>query len=264
MPDAGRSAAFFDLDKTIIATSSSAAFSRPFLHNGLLTRTSALRTAYAQFLFQVGGADERQTTRLRDALSELIRGWDVAKVEEIVAETVHELIDPVVYDEALELIGIHQDNGREVVVVSASAYEVVKPIADMLGADAVIATRMEVADGFFTGEISFYAYGENKAVAIRELAAERGYNLAASFAYSDSITDAPMLAAVGHGFVVNPDRGLRRAAAENGWGQLRFTKPVALRSGASPTRVALGVAVVAGVAVATWLLVRSVRARRSY
>ena len=87
------SAAFFDLDKTIIATSSSAAFSRPFMREGLVTRTDAVRAAYAQFLFSVGGADERQTSRLRDALSELVKGWDVAKVTDIVSETVHELID---------------------------------------------------------------------------------------------------------------------------------------------------------------------------
>jgi len=261
MPEAARSAAFFDLDKTIIATSSSAAFSRPLLNEGMLTRSSALRTAYAQFLFQIGGADERQTNRLRDALSELIRGWDQARLREVVEETVHEHIDPVVYDEALELIRLHHENGRDVIIVSASAYEVVKPIADILGADGVIATRMEVEDGLFTGEISFYAYGENKASAVREMAEERGYDLARSFAYSDSLTDTPLLNAVGHGYAINPDRALRRAAADNGWGQLRFTKPVALRSGTSPVRLAVAVVLVVGVAATVWLVARSVRTR---
>ena len=251
-----RSAAFFDLDKTIIATSSASAFSRSFYEGGLLTRTKALRTAYAQFLFEVGGADERQTTRLRDALSELVAGWDVAQVKAIVADTVHEHIDPIVYAEALELIRRHQANGRDVIIVSASAAEVVEPIAELLGADAVIASRMEAHDGVLTGGIAFYAYGPAKAEAMVELANARGYSLEGSYAYSDSITDAPMLDAVGHGFAVNPDRAMRREAHRRGWGVLTFRRPVGLRrrSAARPvavTAVALvAVAVVWGIAYA--------------
>ncbi|WP_062518362.1 HAD family hydrolase [Demequina gelatinilytica] len=246
-----RSAAFFDLDKTIIARSSSMAFSRSFFEGGLITRTKALRTAFAQFLFEVGGADERQTSRLRDALSELVAGWDVAHVEGIVAETLHEHIDPIVYREALDLIHRHQANGRDVVIVSASAYQVVEPIARLLGADAVVASRMEVADGRFTGEISSYAYGPAKAEAIRDLAREHGYDLSRSYAYSDSITDAPMLDAVGHGFAVNPDRTMRRAARRHGWGMLVFRRPVGLRSHAR-TRPAVVVGIVAVALVTLW------------
>ncbi len=256
------SAAFFDLDKTIIATSSSAAFSRPFMREGLVTRTDAVRAAYAHFLFSVGGADERQTSRLRDALSELVKGWDVAKVTDVVSETVHELIDPVVYQEALALIRRHQENGREVVIVSASGAELVDPIAELLGAEHWIASQMEIEDGVYTGEITFYAYGEQKAVAIRALAAERGYDLDSSYAYSDSITDAPMLNAVGNGFVVNPDRGLRRAAAKNGWGVLYFRKPVGLRQAdAKGSAIATGVFVALGI-VAGALIMRTARRRR--
>ncbi len=259
---ASRSAAFFDLDKTIIATSSSAAFSRPFMREGLVTRTEAVRAAYAQFLFFVGGADERQTSRLRDALSELVKGWDVAKVTSIVSETIHELIDPVVYREALALIRRHQENGRDVVIVSASGAELVAPIAELLGAEHWIASQMEIKDGTYTGEITFYAYGENKAVALRELAEERGYDLNSSYAYSDSITDAPMLNAVGHGFVVNPDRGLRRAAAKNGWGVLYFRKPVALRKAdATGPAIATGTFVVLGIVIGA-LIMRAARRRR--
>ena len=259
---ASRSAAFFDLDKTIIATSSSVAFSRSFMREGLVTRADAIRAAYAHFLFEVGSADERQTNRLRDALSELVEGWDVKKVTALVDETVHELIDPVVYEEALALIRRHQANGRDVIIVSASGAELVAPIAGLLGAEHWIASQMAVKDGVYTGEITFYAYGENKAVAIRELAAARGYDLATSYAYSDSITDAPMLDAVGHGFVVNPDRNLRRTAASHGWGILYFRKPVALRKAqaAGPAIATVGV-MAAGVVVAA-LMMRAARRRR--
>ncbi|WP_435738440.1 HAD-IB family hydrolase [Cellulosimicrobium sp. PMB13] len=258
----GRVAAFFDLDKTIIATSSAAAFSRPFFAGGLINRADVLRSAYAHFLFMVGGADADQTERMRAHLSNLVTGWDVATVSRIVEETLHEHIDPVVYAEAVELIDSHHAHGHDVVVVSASGSEVVEPIAAVLGADHAISSRMAIEDGRYTGGIDFYAYGENKAAAIRELAEREGYDLGASYAYSDSVTDAPMLAEVGHASVVNPDRALRRLAAEHGWGVLAFTKPVALRSHLSPRTPALAATGLVTLAVVGWLVWRAVRRRR--
>ena len=262
MRPATHAAAFFDLDKTIIATSSATAFAKPFLSGGLITRRDVLRTAYAQFVYLVGGADADQTERMRSHLSALAAGWDVAQVSQIVTETLHVHIDPVVYAEALALIAEHHEAGREVIVVSASGSEVVEPIATMLGADHVIATRMGVADGKYTGEIDFYAYGENKAVAMKELAEEQRYDLSESFAYSDSITDAPMLGVVGHGYAVNPDRNLRRLAAQEGWGILTFRRPIPLRSQLAPAAPALtvgGAALAIGGAALVW---RAVRRRR--
>ena len=262
MRAATHAAAFFDLDKTIIATSSATVFARPFLSGGLITRRDVLRTAYAQFVYLVGGADADQTERMRAHLSALAAGWDVAQVSQIVNETLHEHIDPVVYAEALALIAEHHEAGRDVIVISASGSEVVEPIAQLLGADHVIATRMAVEDGKYTGEIDFYAYGNNKAVAIRELAEQQRYDLSASYAYSDSITDAPMLATVGHGYAVNPDRGLRRLAAQEGWGILTFRRPISLGSQFAPAAPALtvgGAALAIGGAALVW---RAVRRRR--
>ena len=218
-----------------------------------------MRSAYAQLLYLVGGADEDQTERLRAQLSRMVTGWDVAQVSSIVAETLHESIDPSVYLEAVALIDEHHAAGRDVVVVSASGAEVVEPIAAALGADHVIATRMHVVDGRYTGAIDFYAYGENKASAITALADEQGYDLADSYAYSDSITDAPMLGVVGNAFAVNPDRALRRLAAEKDWGTLSFSRPVPLFSFARPpARVITSGAVVLLVVAAAvaWLVIR--------
>jgi phosphoserine phosphatase len=170
----------------------------------------------------------------------------------------HEIIDPIVYDEAVELIGMHKAAGRDVVIVSSSGEEVVAPIGAMLGADHVIATKMVVAEGKYTGEIEYYAYGPHKAEGLRALAEERGYDLAASYAYSDSITDAPMLEAVGHPFAVNPDKALRKLAVEKGWSILAFTNAVPLRerlSGLKPPRAGTTAAVagaLAGAAVLAW------------
>lgn len=261
MTEVRRSAAFFDLDKTIIATSSATAFSREFRGEGLLKPADALRTAYARFLFMVGGADVRQTARLRDALAETITGWDAGKVRAIVEDTVKTLIDPVVYLEALSLIRRHQAVGREVVIVSASGREVVEPIAHLLGADHFIASEMEIVKGKYTGKISLYAFGPYKAEAVRSLAAERGYDLDRSYAYSDSITDAPLLDAVGYAYAVNPDRAMRRAAAVHGWGVLHFRRPVALRDTDRRRGLIIG-AFVAGALVTTGVAYATVRRQR--
>lgn len=225
-----RAAAFFDLDKTVIAKSSVLAFGRPFYQGGLLNRRAVLKSSYAQFVFHVSGADEDQMTRMRDYLTAMCTGWDVAQVREIVAETLHDLIDPLIYDEAAGLIEDHHAAGRDVVIVSSSGEEVVTAIGELLGVERVLATRMVEVDGRYTGEIEFYAYGPNKAEAMRELADREGYDLSASYAYSDSSTDLPMLEAVGHPSAVNPDKALRRAAIDNGWPVLSFARPVSLRS----------------------------------
>jgi HAD superfamily hydrolase (TIGR01490 family) len=264
LPGPGRAAAFFDLDKTIIARSSTLAFAKPFLAGGLITRRAVVRNAYAHFLYQVGGADHDQMERMREYLSRLVAGWDVQQVSDIVAETLHELIVPVVYREATALIAQHHAAGQDVVIVSSSGAEVVDPIGAMLGADYVVATRMVVADGAYTGEIAFYAYAENKAVAIRELAEKHGYDLAASFAYSDSATDLPLLEAVGHPSAVNPDRALRKEAVARDWPVLDFTQPVRLRERLpqmnAPSRpAALTVAAVAGGATAAGMAYLAVR-----
>ena len=223
-------AAFFDLDKTIIAKSSTLAFGRPFFHGGLIGRRAVLRASYAQLVYLVAGADEEQMDRMRDYLAALSAGWEVQQVREIVKEALHDVVDPLIYDEAASLIEEHKAKGRHVVIVSSSGEEVVGPIGEMLGADRVVATRMVVADGRYTGAIAFYAYGANKAAAVRELAEAEGYDLSQCYAYSDSATDVPLLEAVGHPVAVNPDRALRKLALQRGWAVLRFTSPVSMRS----------------------------------
>ena len=264
-PTSGRPAAFFDLDKTIIAKSSTLAFSRPFYEGGLINRRSVLRSGYAQFVYLLGGADHDQMERLRAYLSAQATGWHVQTVKDIVAETLHHIVDPLVYDEAVSLIEQHHLEGHDVVIVSTSGAEVVEPIGEMLGADRVIATKMVQQDGRYTGEIEFYAYGTNKATAIEELAEAEGYDLSASYAYSDSVTDVPMLEVVGHPYAVNPDKALRKVAVDRGWPVVDFVKPVELRKRV-PFEARKGtlaaVAIGAGVAAAG-AVVLSARRRRA-
>ncbi|MEV0730343.1 HAD-IB family hydrolase [Polymorphospora sp. NPDC051019] len=224
----GRSAAFFDLDKTVIAKSSALAFGRPFYRDGLITRRDVVKSAYAQLMFRLGGTDEQTMARTRDYLATLCKGWQVDQVRQIVAETLHELINPYVYAEAAALIEEHQAAGRDVVLVSASGEEMVRPIGELLGVPDVIATRMMISEGRYTGEVEFYAAGPAKVDAVGELAKARGYDLAECFAYSDSSSDIPLLECVGHPTAVNPDRTLRKLASENSWPVLEFRHPIPL------------------------------------
>ena len=175
-----RAAAFFDLDKTIIAKSSVLAFGRPFYREGLLSRRAIVRSAYAQVVFMMVGADEAKMEKLRKAMLDMVRGWNQHEVAQIVRETLDEVVTPIIFSEALDLIEQHQAQGLSAVIVSSAPEEVVKPLGEFLGVDDVIATRCDVdATGDYTGELAFYGYGPNKADAIRALASREGFDLAA-------------------------------------------------------------------------------------
>src|SRR6266540_1923668 len=203
------SAAFFDLDKTIIAKSSVLAFGRPFYREGLLSRRSIVKSLYAQVVFMMVGADEQKMEKLRVAMSAMTRGWNRDHVASIVRETLTDVIEPIIYAEALELFDEHHAAGRKVVIVSSAPMEVVVPLSEFLGADEAIGTRAAIdGEGNYTGELEFYAYGAHKAEAVRELATRAHINLPRSYAYSDSITDLLIRELVGHPVAVNPHKEL--------------------------------------------------------
>ena len=249
------SAAFFDLDKTIIATSSTLAMGRSFYAAGMIGRRAVLKGAYARLIYHLGEVDAEKMDRMRDDLARAVIGWEAEKVHEVIEADLLTLINPLVYDEAAALIESHHAAGRCVVIVSSSGDEVVGPIGELLGADEVVASRMVVEDGRYTGEVAFYAFGPYKAQAMRDMAAEHGWDLADCYAYTDSATDLPMLEAVGHPHAVNPDRSLRRAATERGWEILDFQHPVPMRERfgrlpAAPKPLTMGIAAGAVVAAA--------------
>jgi HAD superfamily hydrolase (TIGR01490 family) len=222
--------AFFDLDKTVIAKASMVAFGGPFYREGLIRRRTLLRALYGQLVYMHLGASEEKLTRIRESLLRLTKGWEQARVQEIVRETLDVVVEPIIYAEALELIEEHRAAGRRVFIVSASPEEIVVPLGEYLGVDEAIASRAMIdGEGRYTGEMERYAYGPFKAEIMREVAAAEGLDLSESYAYSDSYTDAPMLEVVGHPVAVNPDRVLRRLAEERDWEIRTFVHPVRLR-----------------------------------
>jgi len=260
----GVEAAFFDLDKTVIAKASLLAYGSTLRREGFISRRIALRAALGQVVFRAFGANDRRMAKLREASLRLARGWDQARLRALVEDTLHDVIEPIVYDEALELIRTHRRAGRRVYLVSSSPTEIVDPLAIYLGADGAISTRPEIdAEGRYTGEVEFYAFGPTKAAAVRELAAEQRLELSASYAYSDSVTDLPMLETVGHPVAVNPDRDLRRIALARGWDVMVFDHPVPLRSRVVLPETSRLVRISAATAGAAALVIAGVVAGRS-
>ncbi|MEJ5997738.1 HAD family hydrolase [Corynebacterium sp. H130] len=244
-------AAFFDLDKTIIATSSAYAFGREFMSSGLISPKAALQMSLAQATYILAGHSGEQMDRTRDQLTAMIAGWELEQVRQIAEETMKNVVSPAIYQEARDLIRFHQNLGHDVIIISASATELVTPIAKELGVHHIVATELATKDGVLTGEVLFYAKGPAKAEEIKRLAQERGYDLDRSFAYSDSATDIPMLETVGNAVAVNPDRALRRAALANDWEIKSFRNPVPLFTVPSTKEVSIGTGVFVAVAALT-------------
>lgn len=265
-------AAFFDLDKTVIAKASVAAFGRTLYNEGLITRRILLRAAVAHLIFLQLGAGHRRLEKTRRSILSIVKGWDRSRMEQIVREALEEVLEPIIYREALDLIQSHQKSGRKVVIISSSPQEIVRPLSEFLGADDSIGSRATVDnEGRYTGELEFYAYGPQKAEAVLEMAAREEIDLAESYAYSDSHTDAPMLSVVGHPVAVNPDRELETIATQKGWPIERFTHPMPLRDQRSAFRFRVAgylvigsVALTLGALVSVWRLHRHANRLRSW
>jgi HAD superfamily hydrolase (TIGR01490 family) len=213
------------------------AFSRPFYREGLVTRRLLARGLWSQVLFVRFGAGPSALERLRRRTLALTTGWEQERVKRVVAETLQQVAGPITYKEAVDLIEEHKAQGRRVYIVSAAPEEIVEPLAHYLGAEGAIASQAAVSAGRYTGQLLRYTYGPQKSATIRQIAERDGLDLNESWAYSDSVTDLPMLEAVGHPVVVNPDRALRRIAHMRGWPVLRFEQlMVVTPSGHRPLR----------------------------
>jgi HAD superfamily hydrolase (TIGR01490 family) len=243
-------AAFFDLDKTVIAKASIAAFGRPFRRGGLINRRTVVRAVAGQLVYSQLGAGEHRMAKVRETMLALTSGWEAERVRSIVRDTLLQTMEPLIYAEALELMETHRAAGDRVYLVSAAPEEVVEPMAELLGVDRAICSRAEVdGGGCYTGRMAFYADGPHKAEAVAELAAASGIDLEGSFAYSDSINDLPMLEAVGHPVAVNADRALSRLARARGWESRQFQRPVRVRDRVPNTPVVTTSLALAGAVV---------------
>jgi HAD superfamily hydrolase (TIGR01490 family) len=215
-------AAFFDLDRTLLRRSSALALAGSFREHGLISRWQMLRAAGWQLLFAARGASHEAVRRGAEDGLRVLAGYTPAELRELVAEALEPVLRPLVYAEPLRLVEEHHARGEPVYIVSATLQEIVDAIAEDLGFDGALGTICEVRDGHYTGCALRALHAGAKAEVLREVAAQEGFDLAECTAYSDSHTDLPFLEAVGHPVAVNPDRALRRIAAERSWPVLEF------------------------------------------
>src|SRR3954447_9961458 len=219
-----RSAAFFDLDKTLMEGSSAFHFARASYNAGQLSRRQLARAVRDNIRFRVQGSTDQATDALREQVYEAIAGRRVLDLQRLTPHVLAGIL-PRVYPQMLEVAYRHQDAGRKAYIVTAASNEIAELLAHVLVFDGGIGARSEVHDGVYTGRPEGpFTYREGKAQAIREVADREGIDLAESWAYSDSESDLPMLRVVGHPVAVNPDAELARVAREDGWEIMRFDR----------------------------------------
>jgi HAD superfamily hydrolase (TIGR01490 family) len=254
----GRAAAFFDLDKTLMAGSSGMPFAQAAARHGIVSRGQLLRWGRDHLRYRLRGATDSETQEVLKVAKELITGVPAVEIDRMGTEVMASIL-PRIYPRMLEELYSHQDAGHPTFIVSAAGNNLVSSLAQVLGADGGIGTRYAVdSEGRFTGALDGpFVYGQGKVDAMRRFAEEHGIDLAASYAYSDSASDLPMLRAVGHPVAVNPDPELAETAEREGWQVMRFEKLGRRLAIAGTTLVA-----VAAGGVARWLSARRAPRRR--
>jgi HAD superfamily hydrolase (TIGR01490 family) len=220
----GRAAAFFDLDKTLMAGSSGIFFARAAYETGMISRGRLLRDAIENVRFRLRGSTDDRADDVRRRVGEMIAGVPVRDLQRLSPRVLAGVL-PRLYPQMLRRAYAHQDAGVPVYILTAASQEMADLLAHVLAFDGGLGSRSEIVDGRYTGRPAGpFNYRDGKVASMRELADREQIDLGASFAYSDSESDLPMLRAVGQPVVVNPDAELRRVAREQGWEIMRFER----------------------------------------
>lgn len=244
-------AAFFDLDRTLIAGSSAFVFGRAAWHHGMMPTSELLSDAMKAITFRFTGASDEKANAVRDRILLAIKGRRVEELMTLADDVIPQLLDDV-RKESQGFIQLHTEAGRDTYLVTASPIEIVQSLSEELEMTGAIATVAETVDGVYTGGLSEpFCYGPAKADAIAVVAEREGYDLAVCYAYSDSASDLPMLEAVGHPVAVNPDGPLEAVAHSRGWPIVEFSRTA--RKVIRTTTASVGAA---GLAAATYALGR--------
>jgi HAD superfamily hydrolase (TIGR01490 family) len=218
-------AAFFDLDKTLMAGSSGMVFARVANQRGFVPRSQLAKWGWDHLRYRLRGSSDEQTNAVLEVAKRVFAEIPERDVERM-APAVLAGILPRIYPRMLDEVHRHQDEGRATFIVSAAGNDLVKALAAVLGMEGGIGTRWAVgSDGRYTGEMDGpFVYGQGKVEAMRNFAERHDIDMDASFAYSDSVSDLPMLRSVGNAVVVNPDAELLEIARREGWQVMRFEK----------------------------------------
>ncbi len=251
MGDNRRAAAFFDLDRTLIAGSSAFVFGHAAWRNGMMPTRELMSDAWKAIAFRFSGASDEKANAVRDRILHAIKDRHVDELMALADDVIPRLLDDV-RKESQGFIDLHTEADRDTYMVTASPIEIVRSLAVELGMTGAIATVAETVNGVYTGGLSEpFCYGPAKADAIERVALREGYDLDLCYSYSDSLSDLPMLEVVGHPVAVNPDNGLEAVARTRGWPIVEFSR-TARRVVRTTTASVGGV----GLAIATYALGR--------
>ena len=220
-----KSAAFFDLDKTLMAGSSGMVFARVAGRHGFVRRGQLAKWGWDHLRYRLRGASDEQTSAVVDVAKQVFAEIPERDIERMAPELLAGIL-PRIYPQMLDEVHRHQDEGRATFIVSAAGNDLVRMLAGVLGMEGGIGTRWAVgSDGKYTGEMDGpFVYGKGKVEAMRRFAGDHGIDMDTSYAYSDSVSDLPMLRSVGHAVVVNPDGPLLEIARQEDWQVMRFER----------------------------------------
>jgi HAD superfamily hydrolase (TIGR01490 family) len=207
-----------------MAGSSGWYFVRAAYEQGMIDRRRLAGDLVDAVRFRLVGSTDAGTAKVRARMGTYLEGVKERDLRRMAPRVLSGVL-PRLYPQMLDVAYAHQDAGRPVYICTAASQEMAEMMAHVLAFDGAIGARSEIVDGVYTGRAGGpFTYREGKAEAIRELAAAEGLDLTASWAYSDSESDLPMLRAVGHPVAVNPDAPLQRVAREEQWEVLRFER----------------------------------------
>ncbi|WP_344490431.1 HAD-IB family hydrolase [Glycomyces endophyticus] len=247
------SAAFFDVDNTLMHGASTYYLARALARHGVLSGRDILGFAWKQARFKFQGVEHHgHISEIKSSALELVAGYPVDDMRSLCEEVVDRDISPRILAPVRRLAERHLETGQEVWLVTASPVELAGVLATRLGLTGALGTIAEIENGCYTGRlVGDLMHGPAKAEGIAQLAAERGLDLEQCTAYSDSANDLPMLRKVGRAIAVNPDARLARQARHHGWPVLDY------RRGRRAAKLALPAATAAGVGAGLLYLYKS-------
>jgi HAD superfamily hydrolase (TIGR01490 family) len=213
-----RSAAFFDLDNTVMRGSSLFLLARGLRRRGFFSARDIARFTLQQVRFRTRGESAGRIDSLRVAALAFVAGHRVEELQDLANEIFDESIHEALWTQTIALARAHLEAGHRVWLVTAAPLEAATVVAERIGLTGALGSIAEQQDGHFTGRlVGDLLHGPAKAMAVAALAATEDVDLTLCSAYSDSFNDLPLLELVGHPCAVNPDRRLRRHAKAAGW-----------------------------------------------
>lgn len=243
----GQAGAFFDVDNTMMRGASLFAVARKMYSRGAFSMRHALWIGAQQASFLWRGENLASVHRVRDQALALAAGILVDDMSALGDEIYDEFIASRIWPGTRALAQAHLDAGRPVWLVTATPLEVADVIAAKLGLTGALGTVVDQQEGVYTGRlVGEILHGPAKAAAVKDLADREGLDLSASWAYSDSYNDVPLLTAVGHPVAINPDAKLRRHALDHHWPVYDF------RRGRRAATIGLRTATYSGAVYGLW------------